>query len=164
MKNQSDIRQVNHISTWYQNWIRSDPTLEEISDISEQTLTSASCNRHTGAYPTLTEATANTVRVFGTSWNCMLLCFQLIELHNFGHCSLYMAMAAGEVWFINASLTAAAFISVCARGFWIRGHKKSCFVVVCIVICHLHLDCPQSSLCSLWSSKAEWPFVLDRHH
>lgn len=52
-----------------------------------------------------TETTVNGVMVFGYSWNrkWMLLCFQLIVLPYFGHGSLFTAITAGEVWFINAS-------------------------------------------------------------
>lgn len=118
-----------------------------------------------------TEAAVNGVMVFGSSWKCkwMLLCFQLIVLRNFGHGSLFMAITAGEVWFINASLIAAAPIAahassaVWAAGLRIRRRQNMMFVVVCFVICHPRSACPQSSLCSLWSGKAVWPFALDRH-
>lgn len=123
------------------------------------------CVRHT-------EAAVNGVMVFGLPWDCkwMLLCIELIELRNFCYGSLFMAITAGGVWFINASLNAAAPIPVhasslvWATGFYIRGLQNIMFAVVCFVICHTHLSCPPSSLCTSWSGRAEWPFALDMHH
>lgn len=111
------------------------------------------------------EVAVNGAMVFGSSWNCkwILLRFQLIVLRNFGHGSLFTVIAAGEVWFINASLIAAAPIPVGANAVVTRPrHQNMMFVVVWF--CRLPLLLSVSTKLSLfilvWQS---WVAIWDRH-